>query len=222
MNDKPIHSITPFTMLDFPDKLACIFWFSGCNMACPYCYNVEFLKEKGKITKEYALNFLDSRKGLLDGVVLSGGEATLYKDLISFAQSIKQRNFLLKLDTNASNPLVLEKLIYFDLLDYVSLDFKALKAKEHIFIKNFNLFDNFLKCLKLLQESKISFSVRTTLHSDILNVDDVVKMEKILRENGYEKEYFLQHFVFDKETLKELPKHDREQYKGIKNIVFTN
>lgn len=220
--DMPIHSITPFTMLDFPNKLACIFWFSGCNMACPYCYNIEFLKQKGKITKEEALNFLDNRKGLLDGVVLSGGEATLYKDLISFAEDIKRRNFLLKLDTNGSNPFVLEKLLYFDLLDYVSLDFKALKDKEHIFIKNFDLFESFLKCLTLLQKKDIRFSVRTTIHSDILDADYVVKMERILRENGYKKEYFLQHFVSDKETLQELPEHDKSMYKDIKNVLFTN
>lgn len=220
--DMPIHSITPFTMLDFPNKLACIFWFSGCNMACPYCYNIEFLKQKGKITKEEALNFLDNRKGLLDGVVLSGGEATLYKDLVSFAEDIKQRNFLLKLDTNGSNPFVLEKLLYFDLLDYVSLDFKALKDKEHIFIKNFDLFESFLKCLVLLQKKDIRFSVRTTIHSDILDADYIVKMERILRENGYKKEYFLQHFVSDKETLQELPEHDKSIYKDIKNVLFTN
>lgn len=220
--DMPIHSITPFTMLDFPNKLACIFWFSGCNMACPYCYNIEFLKQKGKITKEEALNFLDNRKGLLDGVVLSGGEATLYKDLVSFAEDIKRRNFLLKLDTNGSNPFVLEKLLHFDLLDYVSLDFKALKDKEHIFIKNFDLFESFLKCLVLLQKKDIKFSVRTTIHSDILDADYVVKMERILRENGYKKEYFLQHFVSDKETLQELPEHDKSIYKDIKNVLFTN
>lgn len=220
--DMPIHSITPFTMLDFPNKLACIFWFSGCNMACPYCYNIEFLKQKGKITKEEALNFLDNRKGLLDGVVLSGGEATLYKDLVSFAEDIKRRNFLLKLDTNGSNPFVLEKLLHFDLLDYVSLDFKALKDKEHIFIKNFDLFESFLKCLALLQKKDIKFSVRTTIHSDILDADYVMKMERILRENGYKKEYFLQHFVSDKETLQELPEHDKSIYKDIKNVLFTN
>lgn len=220
--DMPIHSITPFTMLDFPNKLACIFWFSGCNMACPYCYNIEFLKQKGKITKEEALNFLDNRKGLLDGVVLSGGEATLYKDLVSFAEDIKRRNFLLKLDTNGSNPFVLEKLLHFDLLDYVSLDFKALKDKEHIFIKNFDLFESFLKCLVLLQKKDIKFSVRTTIHSDILDADYVMKMERILRENGYKKEYFLQHFVSDKETLQELPEHDKSIYKDIKNVLFTN
>ena len=73
----PIAAITPFSMLDFPDKLACIVWFSGCNLACPYCYNVEFLENRGSIAPDEVLAFLDSRQGLLDGVVLSGGEPTI-------------------------------------------------------------------------------------------------------------------------------------------------
>lgn len=220
--DKPIHSITSFTMLDFPDVLSCIFWFSGCNMACPYCYNVEFLKEKGEISEEEALKFLDSRKNLLSGVVLSGGEASLYKNLINFVEKIKYKNFLVKLDTNGSNPMMLKKLLDLKLLDYVSLDFKAPKNKEHIFIRNINLLGTFLESLELLQKSKIDFSIRTTIHSKILNQNDIIEMEKILRENGYKNTYFLQHFISHKETLKKLPAHNKNKYKQIKNISFTN
>lgn len=75
-----IYSITPFTMLDYPDKLACIVWFSGCNMRCIYCYNTEIVKSSGTIENSEFLRFLDERINKLEAVVFSGGECTLNKD----------------------------------------------------------------------------------------------------------------------------------------------
>ena len=88
---KPIYSITPFTLLDYPHKAACIIWFAGCNMRCLYCYNPDIVLGKGKLSFQEALNFLKTRINLLDGVVLSGGECTSHKNIKVLLQEIKKR-----------------------------------------------------------------------------------------------------------------------------------
>ena len=95
-----IYAIQKFSTLDFPNKLSCILWFSGCNMRCPYCYNKDVVFGEKLIEEEEVLKFLKKRIGLLDGVVFTGGEATLYKNIISFATTIKELGFDIKLDTN--------------------------------------------------------------------------------------------------------------------------
>lgn len=85
----PIYSVTPFTMLDFPERTACIIWFSGCNMRCSYCHNPQIVKGKGRGDVEQVLDFLKKRQGLLDGVVLSGGEASAYPGLPDFIRQVK-------------------------------------------------------------------------------------------------------------------------------------
>jgi pyruvate formate lyase activating enzyme len=72
MNTTPIYDITPFTALDYPEHLASIFWFAGCNMRCPYCYNPDIVLGEGKLSIEDALGFLQSRRGLIEGVVMGG------------------------------------------------------------------------------------------------------------------------------------------------------
>ena len=101
---KPIENITPFSLLDFQDLCACIIWFTGCNMRCSYCYNPEIVFGKGKYNFEEAIQFLQKRINLLDGVVLSGGECTLHKELIPFVKEIKNLGFKIKIDTNGTYP----------------------------------------------------------------------------------------------------------------------
>jgi pyruvate formate lyase activating enzyme len=121
-----VYNITPFTLLDYPDKTACIVWFAGCNMRCVYCYNVDIVRGKGRMSYDEVYGFLDTRRGLLDAVVLSGGECLMHRSIESFIIELKKRNLLVKIDTNGSYPLVLSKLINEQLIDYVALDFKAM------------------------------------------------------------------------------------------------
>ena len=126
---KPIYSLTPFTLLDYPHKSACILWFAGCNMRCLYCYNPEIVQGKGRLSFEKILAFLNSRKNLLDAVVFSGGECLLHKKSLSLIEEIKKMGFLVKIDTNGSSPDRMRKLLEKNLVDYVALDFKAPKSK---------------------------------------------------------------------------------------------
>ena len=107
---KAIYSITPFTLLDYPNKTACVLWFAGCNMRCVYCYNPDIVLGRGKIDFNEVILFLQKRKLLLDGVVFSGGECTIHKGIELYLEKIKQMGFAVKIDTHGSSPSVIKKL----------------------------------------------------------------------------------------------------------------
>jgi len=204
-NKKCIYDITKFTHLDYPNQLACIVWFNGCNMRCDFCYNkdIVFAKE-GSYTFEDVLSFLQTRVSLLDAVVLSGGEASFY-DLTDFCRQIKKLGFLIKLDTNGTNPLHVKKLIDLELLDYVALDYKAPQSK-FTQITHSNKYNEFSKTLDMLITGNIAFEVRTTLHVDLLNCNDINSIMSDLKHRGYDNTYYIQEFLDTKSTIGNLQK----------------
>jgi len=115
------------TIIDYPGKVACTIFTFGCNFRCSYCHNPELVIDDGRteIKKEEILEFLKNRKDFLDGVCITGGEPTLNKDLPEFISRIKKLGFLVKLDTNGTNPKILEELIEKKLVDYIAMDIKA-------------------------------------------------------------------------------------------------
>ncbi|MDD5401031.1 MAG: anaerobic ribonucleoside-triphosphate reductase activating protein [Sulfurimonas sp.] len=193
LNAKVIYDLTSFTHLDYPNHLACIVWFSGCNMRCDYCYNknIVFAKD-GKYSYNDILNFLKTRVNLLEAVVLSGGEATSH-ELTLFCQEIKKLGFKIKLDTNGTNFKQIKELLDLNLLDYIALDYKAPKAK-FTQITHSNKWNEFSKTLDLLINSNIDFEVRTTLHADLLNEKDMNEIITDLINRGYKKPYYVQEF----------------------------
>ncbi len=195
MTDNVIYDITPFTLLDYPEHLAAIFWFAKCQMRCIYCYNRDMVLGEGKISEQEALAFLQSRRGLLEGVVLSGGEATLYEELGAFAKSIKDLGFKIKLDTNGLNPAMVRMLVENGLIDYIALDYKAPKEK-FLSITRDKHFDAFSQTLNYLIEKEFAFEVRTTVHSDILRAEEINRIIQDLDRRGYKGVYYLQHFLY--------------------------
>ena len=196
----PIYDITPFSALDYPDHLSAIIWFAGCNMRCSYCYNGDIVFSKGKRSLDEALAFLQTRVGLLEGVVLSGGEATMFSGLTVFCRKIKALGFKIKLDTNGTFPQKIKELIDENLLDYVALDYKAPAAKFYAITKNQN-FSSFEESLELLLKEEVDLEVRTTLHSDLLDEDDINAIADDLENRGYRGTYYLQNFVQDVKTI---------------------
>ncbi len=192
----PIYALTPFTLLDFPHRTACIVWFSGCNMRCGYCHNPDIVKGgKGKYTIEDTLTFLEKRKELLDGVVLSGGEATLYKDIVPFTQTVKDLGFAVKLDTNGTRPDIIRALLDKKLLDYVALDYKAPRSAFRK-VTETDLFPPFDKTLTLLtQQDDVPFEVRTTVHSSMLGTDEIDDITADLAQKGYRGAYYVQNYI---------------------------
>ena len=196
-----IYSYQKFSSLDFPGRLVAILWFSSCNMRCLYCYNKDVVFGKKRIEEEEILEFLKKRIGLLDGVSFTGGEATLYKNLIPFSKKIKNMGFEIKLDTNGINFEVVKEMVENRLVDYIALDFKAPFYKFEEITKN-NQYEKFEKTLDFLIKSDVDFEVRTTVHTDLLNEDDINEIIKTLHKKGYKGTYYLQNFFeTDKETI---------------------
>jgi pyruvate formate lyase activating enzyme len=201
-------------MLDYPDHLACIVWFAGCNMRCAYCYNPHIVLGEGDIGADELLDFLRKRVNHLEGVVLSGGEVTLYPKLPELCRDIKELGFKIKLDTNGSNPQVLNLLLKNSLVDFVSLDFKAAKTLFKA-VTHSNFYDSFIHSLQLLQSSNIPFEVRTTVHTDLLNEEAINEMAGVLVENGYSGIYYLQNYLHAEQTLGDLNANPKKLNKTV-------
>ena len=200
MSMKALFDLTPFTLLDFPDTPAAIFWFAGCNLRCVYCYNPDIVFGEAHIDEIEALDFLQKRKGLLEGVVLSGGECTLYPNLISFCVAIKAFGYKIKLDTNGMRPDVMASLLALDLIDYVALDYKAPDTKMDQ-ICGGGSEKRFWESFELLNNSGTEYEVRTTFHPDLLNDEEIVTMAKALKGKGYGREFYVQIFQEGEGTL---------------------
>ena len=167
-----LYLLTLFTTLDYPDKIACIAWFAGCNMRCAYCYNLPIVTGAGQISCAEFIKFLDKRKGKFSGVVFSGGECTLSPAFLPLAREVKSRGFLLKVDTNGSNLTIIGQAISLNLIDYIALDFKAPKEK-FLKVTGSNLYKNFLQTLEFLLQTGFKFEVRTTVYADLLDEADI-------------------------------------------------
>ena len=207
----PIYSVTPFTMLDFPNKTSCIIWFTGCNMRCSYCHNPQIVKGKGRGTVEDVMKFLHKRRGLLDGVVLSGGEASSYPALGEFIRTIKALGYAIKLDTNGLRPDMIHEFLEKGFLDYIALDYKA---PSHKFKKvtGVEKFKKFSETLDLLcHQPHIPFEVRTTVHTGLMNEGDIVEIINDLECREYSGTYSIQNFRADnnRPTLGLLPPQTR-------------
>lgn len=177
-------------------------------MRCPYCYNSAVVFGGGNISIKNALDFLNSRKNRLTGVVLSGGECTLYPHLEAFIQEIKKLNFKIKIDTNGLNPSLVEKLVEKKLIDYIALDYKAPNYKFEKITKNKN-FESFEETLKFLISVNFPFEVRTTVHSDLLNIEDINLIIDDLENKGYNNSYFLQNYLHVEDTIGKMNAQNR-------------
>lgn len=198
-----LYDITPFTLLDYPNKAACILWFVGCNMRCQYCYNPDIVFGKGKIGIDQAEDFLKSRKGLLQAVVFSGGECTMHPDMMPLVKIAKSLGYLIKVDTNGARPKLIKSLIDNDLLDYVALDFKGLGQRFHEITVS-GSFEAFEETLDILLNANIQFEVRTTAHSQLLSAADLQEMLKFLEDRGYRYNYYLQKALNNVKMIAEL------------------
>jgi pyruvate formate lyase activating enzyme len=190
----PITSVTPFTFQDYPDHTACILWFAGCNMACGYCHNPELVKGTlAKLPPEKIERFLASRQNRLEGVVLSGGECTLSPALPQFARYLKGMGFKVKIDSNGTRPTMMAGLLDAGLVDFVELDFKAPAAKFETITK-MSAWPEFLDSLRLVASAPIGKELRTTVHADLLDREDIEAMIDLLAEAGFRGTFVLQNF----------------------------
>lgn len=193
-----ISGVQKFTLLDFPERTACIVFTPGCNFRCGYCHNPEFvLPEKIKelksnmIPETAVFNFLRQRKNLLDGVVITGGEPTIMPDLGDFIKKVKMLGFLVKLDTNGNKPEILEDLINKAMLDYIAMDVKTSFDHYENFAGEMIKLEDIKKSIKLIKNSRMDYEFRTTLVKEIHTQEVLKQMAQML---SGAKKLFLQSF----------------------------
>jgi len=191
-----IGGIQKNTLIDYPGKIAATIFVSGCNFRCPFCYNPELVLPKAivknpPISLKEIYKFLEERKGFLEAVVICGGEPTIYDDIIDFIKQIKDMGYLVKLDTNGSNPRILKKMIDYKLLDYVAMDIKAPKEKYEKLVGSLVDIENIEKSIAILRNGKVNYEFRTTIVPGLLAKEDILNIVKWI---SPAKKYFLQNF----------------------------
>ena len=191
-----IHGLQKLAMVDYPGKLAATVFTGGCNLRCPFCHNallVTRLTETPEIPEQEVLDFLSSRRGLLDGVVLSGGEPLLQPDAADFLQTVREMGFAVKLDTNGCYPSALADILDRGLADYVAMDIKNSRARyaETVGVPGFDLAP-VEESVRLLRRSGVEYEFRTTLVRELHTPEDLDKIAAWLE--GAPR-YFLQNFV---------------------------
>jgi len=173
------------SVVDYPGKIAAVVFTPGCNLDCYYCHNRFLLSKEtwGELLfEEDVLSYLDKRKKLLDGFVISGGEPTLQKDLKEFIQKVKNLDYDIKMDTNGTNPEILKDLIDNRLLDYVAMDFKAPFPKygQICGIDALPVLEKIKESINLLLTSQISYEFRTTFIPE-LKKEDILEMTEYIQ-----------------------------------------
>lgn len=195
------------SLLDYPDMISSIIWTIGCNFNCPFCYNTELIRGTAQIiSEEQIFHHLKKRKGIVEALVISGGEPFLQKDLDIFCKKIKKLNLLIKIDTNGTFPDKLKELIEKKLVDYVAVDIKASKNKyEKLAGVKINI-KNIQKTIDLLQKSPIDYEFKTTYVPKFLTRKDILEIGKWLKGS---KKYYLQQFKNEMPVLSNELQHIR-------------
>lgn len=182
------------TLVDYPGKVACMVYTIGCNFRCPYCHNPELVDETVEITysEEKILDFLDTRRGLLDGVVITGGEPTMHEELPEFMRCVKEKGFLVKLDTNGTNPKMLQQIIDEGLVGYIAMDMKSpLETYSQTVARPVDV-EAIRESIRILLASSVEYEFRTTIVKSLLSQEDLKRIGESIRGA---KRYYLQKFV---------------------------
>ncbi len=216
------------TLSDFPGRIACIVFLVNCNFKCIYCHNKEltsfkFFKKSGRklIPEEDFFSFLDKKKKMLDGVVITGGEPTCSPGLIPFLKKIKKKGFEIKLDTNGSNPRLLEEIIRKNLVDYIAMDLKAPLKKYSKLIRSKISKKRLKESIEILKASKIPHEFRTTLYPKLL-IKDFEEMSLLIPG----EKWFLQEFIpknaFEPSVRRMKPFPEKKLEKILKKLTNNN
>ncbi len=175
-----ISGIQKSSLVDYPGQIACVLFAPGCNYNCYYCHNRSLIEGKlPPLSMDTVLDFLHSRRAVLDAVVLSGGEVTLQQDLIPFIQQIKELGYLIKLDTNGANPQAVAKTLLMRLCDYYAVDYKAPAERYREFCGEEGDAARVQETIRLLSHSGVPFEVRTTLTPQLTELDLIIMAREL-------------------------------------------
>ena len=215
-----ISGIQKLTLLDYPGKCACTVFLAGCNLRCPFCHNASLVVGQAPAAMEEGefFAFLKKRRGLLDGVCVTGGEPTLRKDLPDFIGKIKELGYLVKLDTNGSNPEMLRQLLEEGLLDYVAMDIKNCPERYAETCGGVEILPRVQESLTILEESSVEYELRTTLCRPF---HDESALEAIGKWLTGTKNYYLQSFVDSGDLIGAgVSGFTKEEMEALRNCVL--
>ena len=214
-----IVGLQKLTLLDYPGRVACTVFLQGCNFNCPFCYNSSLIKscKDNIISLDEFFNFLNSRKKVLDGVAITGGEPLLNPSIKEFIKQIKELNLLVKLDTNGSNPKLLKELINDNLLDYVAMDIKnSIKKYPMTCGAKVNI-EDIKESISILLSSSIDYEFRTTIVKEFHEIEDFHEIGNIIKGA---KNYFLQSYQEKDSVLnKKLHPLSKNELQSCLNVV---
>ncbi len=191
-----ISGLQKLTLLDYPGKIACTVFTGGCDFRCPFCHNASLVKNPNafpRIKEDEFFDFIEKRKNILNGVCITGGEPTIQKGLKEFIVRIREKGYLIKLDTNGNNSNILKELVNDGLVDYVAMDIKNSIEKYPITVDTKNIdIESIKESADFLLSNKVDYEFRTTVVKEFHNKDDIEKIAKWIKGA---KRYFLQGFV---------------------------
>lgn len=183
------------TLLDFPGHVSCTIFLGGCDFRCPFCHNFELIDGSAKpiMDENELINFLESRKSLLDGVAITGGEPCLHKDLIPLIKRIRDTGYKVKLDTNGYHPEMLKDILDQHLVDYVAMDIKNSPEKYPITCGMEKVdMKAIYESIEILKNSDVEYEFRTTVVRELHDENDFLKIGEMIKGA---KRYFLQRFT---------------------------
>ena len=190
-----IKGLQKTTLLDYPEKLACTVFTGGCNFRCPFCHNASLVLNAGaveEISSDDFFSYLSKRKGVLDGVCITGGEPLLNDDLFDFIQKIRSFGLLVKLDTNGSFPDKLEALLDNGLIDYVAMDIKNSKFKYALTSGTKEFPSEIERSIDIIMAKAPDYEFRTTVVRELHTLQDIAEIAERIKNA---KKYFLQGYV---------------------------
>ena len=198
-----ISGFQKMTLLDFPSKVACTIFTAGCNFRCGFCHNaalVTHIDNETQYSVDEVLNYLSKRKGILEGVCITGGEPLLQAGIEDFLRKVKELGFLVKLDTNGSFPKKLKSLVAEGLVDYVAMDIKNSREKYNFTADcEINIAD-IEESIAFLMSGAVDYEFRTTVVKEYHNIEDMKAIGEWIKGA---KNYFLQNFVDSGDLIKD-------------------
>lgn len=217
-----IHGFQSLTLLDYPGKVACTVFLGGCNFRCPFCQNTGLVlspEHEAVVPMEEVLGVLRKRRGMLDGVCITGGEPTLTPDLPEFIGRVREMGYLVKLDTNGYRPDVLEKLLENGMLDYVAMDIKSSRERyaKVAGLPGLDL-NRIQRSVELLMGGKVDYEFRTTVAQGLHTREDIEAIGKWLQ--GCRR-YFLQNYrESDQVMMPVFAGFSREQLENFQRLLL--
>jgi len=197
-----ISGFQKMTLLDFPGKVACTIFTAGCNFRCGFCHNaalVTHIDNDNEFSEQEVLSYLSKRKGILEGVCITGGEPLLQSGIEDFLRKVKDLGFLVKLDTNGSFPKKLKNIVENGLVDYVAMDIKNSREKYNLTADCTVNIDDIEESIAFLMSGAVDYEFRTTVVREYHNIEDIRAIGEWIK--GADK-YFLQNFVDSGDLIK--------------------